>query len=248
MIDNYTLIKAIKSIILNQVNRNKTLTAFEKVNKDLLKQMRNERTYKMPPNYIDWQILSGIAAIALSTCSIDYARIDISAFLHSYRTALWFAQDAPLYCLTTEIIEAFDRTDALHKPSIFANWQPSLPTFMLAIPKGLIRTPDGGEIDYLTISCSDSEHPQWNRGKWKQVQIEPFSLKHNLYFQICTVDSNETVWTSGTAILSEGCANEEGGALMYDESSSIGKHILSAADKEFVQRIRNLVINILLAL
>ncbi|MEG3981863.1 hypothetical protein QUA08_13915 [Microcoleus sp. T3B2] len=232
-----------KRIILdpNNLNRNRTLAAFEKVNKDLLVKIRADRTYKMPPNYINWQILSGIAAIALSTCEPDYAKIDVSAFIHSYRTALWFAQDAPIYCLTKELIGAFDRTDALHKPGILAGWQPSLPTFMLAIPKGLIFTPDGGEIDYLTVSCSDCEHPEWNRGKWRHVEIEPFNLKHHLYFQICTVDSNETVWTSGTAI-------GDNGVLIYDETSSIGKSIMSPADKEFVQRIRNLVINALLAL
>ncbi|MEG4803550.1 hypothetical protein QUB63_22575 [Microcoleus sp. ARI1-B5] len=93
---------------LNNLDRNKTLSAFEKVNKNLLKQIRADRTYKMPQGYINWQILSGIVAIAVSTCDRDYANADVSAFLHSYRTALWFAQDAPLYCLNSELIEAFD--------------------------------------------------------------------------------------------------------------------------------------------
>ncbi|WP_333358846.1 hypothetical protein [Microcoleus sp. herbarium14] len=96
-------------------------------------------------------------------------------------------------------------------------------------------------MDYLTISCSDYEHPEWNQAKWRDIKIEPFNLKHSLYFQICTVDSNETVWTSGTAIGTDG-------ALIYDETSNIGKSVMSAADREFVQRIRNLVINALLAL
>ena len=233
----------LKPIILdlNNLNRNKTLKAFEKVNKDLLKQIRIDGTYKMPPNYINWDILSGIVTIAISTCSPDYAKIDVSAFIHSYRTALWFTTNAPIYCLTPKIIEAFDRTDALHKTGVLAGWQPSLPTFMLAIPKGLIYTPDGGLVDYLTVSCSDSEHPEWNKGRWKNIEIEPFNLLHSLYFQICTVDSNETVWTSGTAINSDG-------ALIYDETSNIGKHTLSTEDREFVQRIRNLVINVLLTL
>lgn len=75
---------------------------------------------------------------------------------------------------------------------------------MLAIPKGLIYTPDGGEVDYLTVSCSDYEHPEWNSGKWHHIQIKPFSLDHDRYFQICSVDSLETVSTSGTAVKSDG--------------------------------------------
>lgn len=165
----------------------------------------------------------------------------ISAFIHSYRTALWFIKDAPIYCLTEQLIEAFDQTDALYKPCVLKDWQPSLPTFLLAIPKGLIYTPDGAEVDYLTISCSDSEYPEWNSGTWHDIQIKPFSLQHDRYFQICTVDSLETVWTSGTAV-------KANGTLIYDENESLGKHTISIDDKAFLQRIRNLVINVLLTL
>ncbi|MEG3908664.1 hypothetical protein [Microcoleus sp. POL10_C6] len=233
----------LKSIIFDEKNpnRDRSLKIFEEIQKDLLKEIRGDRTYKMPPNYINWHTLSGIVSVALSSCGSEYAKVDISAFIHSYRTALWFIKDAPIYCLTEQLITAFDRTDALAKPGILAGWLPSLPTFLLAIPKGFIHTPDGGEVDYLTISCSDCEHPEWNSGSWHNIQIKPFSLEHNLYFQICTVDSLETVWTSGTAVKADG-------SLIYDENESLGKHTISIDDKAFLQRIRNLVINVLLAL
>ncbi|MEG4396565.1 hypothetical protein [Microcoleus sp. BROC3] len=232
-----------KPIIFDQNNpsRNRSLKIIEGVDKALIKKIRDDRTYKMPPNYINWQTLSGVISVALSSCTVEYAKVDVSAFIHSYRTALWFISDAPIYCLTEELIEAFDQTEALKKPGILASWQPSLPTFLLVIPKGLIYTPDGGEVDYLTISCSDSEHPEWNSGKWGSIQIQPFNLKHDRYFQICTVDSLETVWTSGTAVKSDG-------TLLYDETENLGRHIISPEDKAFLQRIRNLVINVLLTL
>ena len=143
--------------------------------------------------------------------------------------------------MTEQLIEAFDQTDALYKPGILRAWQPSLPTFILAIPKGFIYTPDGGEVDYLTISCSDCEHPEWNSGNWQNIQIKPFSLEHDRYFQMGTVDSLETVWTSGTAVKSDG-------TLIYDERENLGRHIISTEDKVFIQRIRNLAINVLLTL
>ncbi|MEG4424850.1 hypothetical protein QUB02_12380 [Microcoleus sp. D3_18_C1] len=62
--------------------------------------------------------------------------------------------------MTEQLITAFDQTDAVYKPGILRDWQPLLPTFVLAIPKGFIHTPDGGEVDYLTVSCSDCEHPE----------------------------------------------------------------------------------------
>jgi hypothetical protein len=225
-----------------QMNRNKTLLMFERINKELLADIRHEMNYQMPPGYINWQVLSQIIAIGLSTCDLEYAKIDISAFIQSYRIALWFAHKAPMYCLTYELIEAFDQTDALHKPGVLCGWQPSLPTFLLAIPKGAISAPDGALIDYLTISCSNINHPEWNSGKWKSISIHPFTLKYPLYFQYSTIDTHETVWTSGTAV------SEDGNSLIYNENVDIGRDTLTPEDRVFIQRIRNLVINILLAL
>jgi len=191
---------------------------------------------------ISWQVLSQIIAIGLATCDLEYAKVDISAFIQSYRIALWFAQRAPMYCLTHELIEAFDQTDALHKPGVLCGWQPSLPTFLLAIPKRAIYAPDGASIDYLTMSCSNINHPEWNSGKWKSISIHPFKLSYPLYFQYSTVDTHETVWTSGTAV------SENGDTLIYDENSDIGRNTLTPEDRVFIRRLRNLVINVILTL
>lgn len=211
----------VKSIIFeeNNPNRDRSLKMFENIYKGLLKEIRGDRTYKMPPNYIKWHILSGIISVALSSCTVEYLRVDLSAFIHSYRTALWFIKDAPIYCLTQQLIIAFDQTDALAKPGILRGWQPSLPSFLLAIPKGLIHTPDGTEVDYLTVSCSDCDYPSWNYGKWSNIEIKPFALKHSRYLQLCTVDSYETVWPSGTGVKSDG-------TLIYDENENFGKHTI----------------------
>ncbi|MEG5175562.1 hypothetical protein QUB25_25990 [Microcoleus sp. B3-D7] len=225
-----------------QMNRNKTLVMFEKINRDLLANIREDVNYRMPSGYISWQVLSQIIAIGLSTCDLEYAKVDISAFIQSYRIALWFAQKAPMYCFTHELIEAFDQTDALHKPGVLYGWQPSRPTFLLAMPKGAISAPDGAAIDYLTISCSNINHPEWNCGKWKSISIQPLKLNYPLYFQYSTIDTHETVWTSGTAV------SENGDTLIYDENCDIGRDTLTPEDRVFIQRIRNLVINILLAL
>jgi hypothetical protein len=231
-----------KIILHHEMNRNKSLLMFEKINKELLADIREEMNYRMPSEYISWQVLSQIIAIGLATCDLEYAKVDISAFIQSYRIALWFAQRAPMYCLTHDLIEAFDQTDALHKPGVLCGWQPSLPTFLLAIPKGAIYAPDAASIDYLTISCSNINHPEWNSGKWKTISIHPFKLSYPLYFQYSTVDTHETVWTSGTAV------SENGDTLIYDENSDIGRNTLTPEDRVFIRRLRNLVINVILTL
>ncbi|MEG4518847.1 hypothetical protein [Microcoleus sp. AT9b-C5] len=237
------MFKTSKELVLHpEMNRNKMLKRFEKINKDLLADIREETSYRMPSGYISWQVLSQIIAIGLATCDLEYAKVDVSAFIHSYRIALWFAHKAPIYCLTHELIEAFDQTDALHKPGVLCGWQPSLPSFLLALPKGAIYAPDGASIDYLTVSCSNINHPEWNSGKWKSISIHPFKMSYPLYFQYSTVDSQETVWTSGTAV------SENGNTLIYDENSDIGRDALTPEDRILIKRLRNLIINILLTL
>ncbi|MEG5063163.1 hypothetical protein QUB33_06015 [Microcoleus sp. B3-A4] len=76
----------VKSIIFdeNNPNRDRSLKMFENIYKGLLKEIRGDRTYKMPPNYINWHILSGIISVAMSSCTVEYLRVDLSAFIHSY--------------------------------------------------------------------------------------------------------------------------------------------------------------------
>ena len=90
-----------KKLILHHIlNRDKTLQMFEKINKELLAAIREEMNYRMPSNYISWPVLSQVVAMGLATCSLDYAKVDMSAFYQSYRIALWFAQKAPMYLMT----------------------------------------------------------------------------------------------------------------------------------------------------
>jgi hypothetical protein len=113
---------------------------------------------------------------------------------------------------------------------------------LLAIPKGAIYAPDGASLDYLTISCNNINHPEWNSGKWKNISLQPFKLSYSLYFQYSTVAPHETVWTSGTAV------SENGDTLIYDENYDIGRNTLTPEDRVFIRRLRNLVINVLLTL
>ena len=106
---------------------------------------------------------------------------------------------------------------------VFSRWQHCLPTFLLAIPKGAIYAPNGASIDYLTMSCSNINHPEWNSGKWKSISIQPLKLSYPLYFQYSTVDTHETVWTSGTAV------SENGDIAKPFDSSTINSIITSVS-------------------
>jgi len=221
----------------NKISRKRTLELIEKLNKSLLVKIRADRSYKMPRKYINWETISALVSVVLSKY---HDGGDKSTYIHNSKLALWFVQDAPIYCLTQEIVEAFDRTDVLHKPQIMMNWKPSLPSFFLALPEHF-ATPDGGKIDYLLVANTSPEHPEWHQGQWKHGEIEEkLELTENL-FHICTVDSNETVWTLVMRI-------DDKGNLVYDKNADFGSAKLSFADREFLETIRNLVLNVMLAI
>ena len=228
----------------NKNSRKCTLELFEKLNKSLLVKIRADRSYKMPRKYINWETISALVSVALSKY---HDGGDKSTYIHNAKLSLWFVQDAPIYCLTSEIVEAFDglrpaslRTDVLHKPQIMMNWKPSLPSFFLALPEHF-ATPDGGKIDYLLVSNTSPEHPEWHQGQWKHGAIEERPEVIENLFHITTVDSNETVWTSVTGI-------DDRGNLLYDKNVNFGSANLSELDREFLETIRNLVLNVMLSI
>ncbi|MBD2629664.1 hypothetical protein [Trichormus variabilis] len=230
-----------KTIVLDpsKINRTNSLKIFEKINRKLLKQIRADRNYQTPKGYISWDELSGIVGVALSTCDIKLASADFSAFLHSHRMSLWFVQDAPLYCITPELFQAFDNTDVLNKPEVLAGWKPSLPTFLVALPSGVLRSPSG-DIDYLVVHCTNNEHPEWGRGNWRDIQIPDIQCE-DLHCDWSTTSTKETVWMSSSRVA-------DNGDLIYNDNNNLGRNTIDQADKEFIDRVRNFVVNILLSL
>ncbi|MFW6359850.1 MAG: hypothetical protein ACOC0N_11655, partial [Chroococcales cyanobacterium] len=85
----------------------------------------------------------------------------------------------------------------------------------------------------------DSEHPEWRTGQWREVTIPDYPIPYPACFQWATVDTNQVCWFSGAAV-SDGSLIREG----YD----LGNHSLSEDDRIFVDRIHNLIVNVLLVL
>ncbi|PSB49760.1 hypothetical protein C7B67_16420 [filamentous cyanobacterium Phorm 6] len=207
------------------------------INEPLIEAVRGDRTYKMPTGYISWGKLSNIVAVSLYHCC-NAEDVDSMGFTNSYRTALWFAQESPIYCLTSSLGESFDKTDSLLNKNIMAGWQPSLPSFIVALPKDLITTPERGTLDYLVIGCTHPNHPEWDSYKWKGIGVKADKENDDrLYFQVCTVDSNGIVWNAASPI------SDSGDMEPYPASVK-----LSETDDLFLDKLRNLAINILLAL
>jgi len=93
---------------------------------------------------------------SLYQLSAEYSRLNAS------RTSLWFVQDAPIYCLNTELLRAFEQSDVEQNSRLLADLRPPLPTFILLFPQNSITTPEGGVLDYCVVHLSDMDHPEYS--------------------------------------------------------------------------------------
>ncbi|MGL5132513.1 MAG: hypothetical protein ACRC78_08300 [Planktothrix sp.] len=193
---------------------------FEKTQANTLKEIRNIE-YKMPNNYISWRKLSSLIALGLWGKRMEYRIFDRLSILHYEMLGDWWRLSAPLYCISEELFESLDNTDAI-KEGILAGWEPPIPGFILAIPKGLLNSPYG-TITYIVVRI-------------KEILI-------GRVFMWATLEQGglETCWFGGTEI-------EPNGNLSWDENLSLGKDSITELDRAFINRIRNLVVNILLIL
>lgn len=226
-----------KRISINyKQSRSSNLEIIAKLEKSLLANVRRDREYKMPCGYISWETLSTIVTAGLITSK--ECGLSVPGFVHSYRLSSWFVGDYPIYCIKPEILEAFENTNVLEKTGILANWQPSMPYFVLALPKErCIEAPDGGKLDYLVIYCGGEKV---KTVKYRGIELQHFSTKYPRNIQIAGIDTKETVWMSGTAV-------EPDGKLIHN-GEDCGTDALSPTDRAFINRLRNLAIGAALAI
>jgi len=218
-------------------SRKKSLTFMEKQKAETLKKIRSQREYQMPSKYISWPTLTALIGWGFSVFEQSLKK-DVASYIHLHNLLLWFAQDAPLYCLSQELLEAFDQTDVLEHPAVLRGWTPSLPILLVALPPGVQSSE--GEVDYVVISVLDRNHPDWGAGKLDQIDIPKLPTKHPTQVYWATWDKFDTVWFAGTGI--------DGDQLYYSEHTDLGRSLVSTKDQIFLNRMRNLVLNILLAL
>ena len=126
--------------------------------------VRRERPYKLPRGYLRWEVLSAIvggnvAAFCNKNVTVQLSR-DQASTLNMYRTVLWFVQDAPLYCISKEMLREFQETDILEQDYLLADLEIAVPTFMLVLPENAIHTPEGANVPYFLVHVSARNHPE----------------------------------------------------------------------------------------
>ena len=149
-----------------------------------LAELRQLRPYKMPKTHIDWKTLSTIITISAQPPMPN--TIDQATYCHNGLWEAWFHQNAPIYCISTELLRQFQDTDAINLPGLVPDsWVPPMSVFCLALPNSSVMSPCGAECPYLLVSMAHPELPS-------SVPSE-----HERQISVSLCDRDGTIWMSG---------------------------------------------------
>jgi hypothetical protein len=218
--------------------RKEIVRLYAEQNPEKVQFILKERPYKIPKGYLHMSEIASLVGLMVGACGNP--SYDQASALNAWRTALWFVQDAPIYLLSTSLLRAFEASDVHDQNKLFANLEIPLPTFMVLLPENAIHSPDGGCVDYFVVHVSHVDRPEWSRGSAYGITIPYLQHDHPVNLHWSTIDTNQTAWFSGMGLYEDGRIEQTDGQL--------GANPTSPADKEFLAKMRSLMLQCLLSL
>jgi hypothetical protein len=186
--------------------------------------VRSERPFRMPKTHIPWADLANIAAVV----SMEHQHKDAASRLHDVLWVEFMLTSAPVYCLSNELLRAFEATDfdglgRLVPP----DWGPPLPLFLLALPHAAVCAPDGAHINYLMVMI---HHPDLTL---------PIAAEHPTQITISCLDGHGNIWFNGSGIGPDGITTSE---------RMMGANPTDDADRAFLSRMVGVALQSVLAM
>lgn len=207
----------------------------------VLQIVRRERPYRIPKGYMHWDTLSAIVAISLASLDPSQPQpSDLASLLNINRLGLWFVQGAPLYCISTPLLRAFEQTDIHEKQSLLEDLNPPLATMLLLFPANSIKTPDGAPLDFAVVHLADKRWPQLSTGEACGFKVPYLDHEHEINVHWSGISADETCWFSGMGL------KHDGTILTSDEQ--LGSSVCTAEDRAFLAKMRSIILQCLLGL
>jgi hypothetical protein len=207
--------------------------------------VRQHRPYKIPRGYTQWNRLSAAVGAGLAMYrdeSTARQTIDQATYLVNNRLALWFLQAAPIYALKTELFQSFDRTDISVDKGLLADLQPPIPTFILLFPCNSLISPDKSPLDWVVVHLTSRDNMEASHGEGFGYVLPDLQAEDNAPFNLHWggYDASDTTWFGGSGI-------DESGAILQPKRS-LGRTAMNEADRLFTDRVRSIVIQVMLTL
>ena len=201
------------------------------------------RPYKMPKGYITWAHLSALVAMYLAVVKAGIghrSQDDIPTEIAALRMTQWFLQDAPLYCLSTDLLRAFENADLSNVFELFQGFETSLPTFLVALPNNAVRTEEGNALSFLRVHVSERDHPELSIAEGYGLEVPYIDHDGPIHIHLSSMDDVGVTLISGLTIDSEG--------QLYDSGRILNAQELSSSDLSDVDRMKKIALQCLLAL
>lgn len=201
------------------------------------------RPYQMPKGYISWQRLSAIIAINMGLVREGretWIQHDIATNVTAFKIAQWFLQDAPLYCLSVELLRAFEQADLSNLYELFEGFEASLPTFMVALPENALQTSEGTTLSFICVHIADEAHPELSQAEGYGIKIPYLQHDGKKNVHMSSIDSGCNTWVSGLTV------NNRGG--LYDSGKILSAQDMSTSDLSDADRMKKVGLQCLLAL
>jgi hypothetical protein len=221
------------------------------VTKEILGQIRKTR-YKIPQKYKQWDKLTESIANDLtlfsSNSTVNFKLIDRITYTCSYLIALWAIKDAPIYCITKDIIDSLLRTDLDEVEKILSDLQIAIPTFLMLFPDQGLPTPSGDFIEYIVVHVVEKDKPYNSFGtsrSYPEIILENSIFSSDLSVHCGAIDNHKPgyCWNANVNLNPDGTISyEKGGDVGF------GKLNMNPEDEEFTNTLRSLSLQILFLL
>lgn len=220
-------------------NRSEMLKIFENVapeQLEALKLIKRNFPYRTPKGYMRWDEMARLLAFAQTT---DPEGQDMASKICLAILKFWLSKNAPLYCISNELLRAFQETSVLDKSRLLAGLPVNIPVLILLLPDNAIITPEGSALDYLAIYVR--EHSKLSPSERATFDSKKYNFEFDKVLFIGTCDKSQNMWCSNVGLA-------EDGRVFIDGRNQLGTHQLSEADNVFVNELRSLAIQVLLAI
>jgi hypothetical protein len=222
------------------------------VTKEILDRIRKIH-YKIPESYKQWNELTNSIASDLtlfsSKLTIDLqSLIDRTTYASSYLTSLWMIKDAPMYCITKDILDSLLQTDINEVEKILPNLPIAIPTFLMLFPKQGLTTPSGDFIEYMVVHVVEKDKPYNSFGTsraYPDIILKKPIFFSNLSVHCGAIDNHKPgyCWSANLILNPDGTISyEKGGDVGFGELN------MNLEDEEFTNTLRSLSLQILFLL
>jgi hypothetical protein len=194
---------------------------------DASQELKKDRPFRLPKTHLDWDTLANIATTS-AVEAYTGKTTDRASYIHGHLWGKWATSQGPIYCLSNELLRAFEATDADSLGRLVPpDWVPPLPLYCLALPNHAVLSPTGAGVPYLLVMLS---HP---------AAQAPFQSEHDRQITITAIDWHGTIWICGTGL-------GPNGLILHRRQ--LGLDQTDDADREFLSRLTAVALQSSLAL